>query len=158
MPPTVPIVPPEVFIDSGGFIALHVPEDAYHEAAISCRDQTLRFSRLYTSSAVIAETIAHIQRNNLLDQQSLHDLITDFLRPQKWISLLPVDDEVLTKSLHMVKARQDRNFSLVDATNIALMEKYRLDIIFSFDWFYEGFPIQRGYTNHFIKRVGPLAV
>ncbi len=154
MPSTVPIVPPEVFIDSGGFIALHVPGDAHHHAAINCRDQTLRFSRLFTSSAVIAETIAHIQRDHLLDQQNLDDLISDFLKPEKWISLLSVDDEVLMKSLKMVRERRDRRISFVDASNIALMEKYQIDIIFSFDGFYDGFPIQRGYNTRFIQRVG----
>ena len=155
MPPTVAIEPPRVFIDSGGFIALHVPGDAHHAAAIQCRDQTLRFSHLYTSSAVIAETVAHIQRDNLLDQQNLQDLIDDFLTPGKWgSSLLPVDDEVLMKSLRMVRERQDRRFSLVDATNIVLMEHHEIDNIFSYDGFFEGFPIQRGYNTRFIHRVG----
>jgi predicted nucleic acid-binding protein len=154
MPSPVPIVPPEVFIDSGGFIALHVPGDSHHQVAIACRDQTLRFSRLYTSSAVIAETIAHIQRDRLLDQQNLDDLISDFLRAEKWISLLSVDDGVLMKSLEMVRARRDRRFSFVDATNIALMEKYQIDAIFSFDGVYDGFPIQRGHNTRFIYRVG----
>ncbi len=153
MPSTVPIEPPEVFIDSGGFIALHVPDDAHHRAAVACRDETLRFSRLYTSSAVIAETVAHIQRDNLLDQQNLIDLISDFLRPQKWISLLPVDDEILTKSLQMVRERRDRRFSLVDATNIALMEKHQIEYIFSFDGSFDGVHIQRGYNVRYIQRV-----
>jgi predicted nucleic acid-binding protein len=155
MPPTVAIEPPRVLIDSGGFIALHVPTDAHHEAAIRCRDQTLRFSRLYTSSAVIAETVAHIQRDHLLDQNNLQDLIDDFLTPGKWgTSLLPVDDEISMKSLQLVRNRQDRRFSFVDATNIALMEKYQIDIIFSFDGFYDGYPIQRGHNTRFIHRIG----
>ena len=154
MPSPVPILPPEVFIDSGGFIALYVPGDAYHQAAISCRDQTLRFSRLYTSSAVIAETIAHIQHDHLLDQQNLHDLISDFLRFEKWISLLSVDDDVLMRSLQMVREMRDRRFSLVDATNIVLMEKHQIDVIFSFDGSYDGIPIQRGHNTRFIHRVG----
>jgi predicted nucleic acid-binding protein len=154
MPQTVSIEPPEVFIDSGGFIALHVPEDVHHQAAVACRDQTLRFSRLYTSSAVIAETIAHIQRDHLLDQQNLHDLVSDFLKPAKWISLLPVDDEALMKSLRMVRERLDRRFSFVDATNIVLMERHQIDIIFSFDGLYDGVAIQRGHNTRYIRRVG----
>jgi predicted nucleic acid-binding protein len=153
MPSPVPIVPPGVFIDSGGFIALHVPGDTYHQKAISCRDQTLSFSRLYTSSVVIAETIGHIQRDNLLDQQNLYDLISDFLRPEKWISMLSVDDDILMRSLQMVRDRRDRRFSLVDATNIVLMEKHQIDLIFSFDGLYDGFPVQRGHNTHFIYRV-----
>jgi predicted nucleic acid-binding protein len=156
MPPTVAIEPPRVFIDSGGFIGVHVPSDEHHDAAIRCRDQTLIYSRLFTSSAVIAETVAHIQRDHLLDQQNLQDLIDDFLNPEKWgISLLPVDDDVLKNSLRMVKERQDRRFSLVDATNIALMEKHQIETIFTFDSSYEGQTIHRGYNARFIQRVGP---
>jgi predicted nucleic acid-binding protein len=154
MAQTVPIEPPEVFIDSGGFIALHVPEDTHHQAAVARREKTLRFSRLFTSSAVIGETIAHIQRDHLLDQRNLHDLIGDFLSPVKWITLLPVDDEVLRKSLEMVKNRLDRRFSFVDAANIVLMEKHSIDIIFSFDSFYDGVSLQRGHSQRFIQRVG----
>ena len=140
-------------MDSGGFIALHVPGDAHHQAAIRCRNETLRFSRLYTSSAVIAETVAHIQRDNLLDIQNLDDFIADFLRAERWIGLLPVDDDVLMKSLQMVRERRDRRFSLVDATNIALMEKHQIDYIFSFDSYFDGVPVQRGYNVRYIQRV-----
>jgi len=155
MPPTVAIEPPRVFIDSSGFIAVHVPTDAHHEAALLCRDQSLRFSRLYTSSAVIGETVAHIQRDNLLDQHNLQDLIDDFLAPGKWgASLLPVDDEVSMKSLHMVRDRRDRRFSFVDAANIVIMEKHQIDIIFSYDGLYDGLPIQRGHNTRFIQRIG----
>lgn len=154
MPPPVPIEPPGVFIDSGGFIGLYVPGDAHHGAAIACRDQTLRFSRRYTSSAVIAETVAHIQHDHLLDQQNLQDVIADFLKPEKWISVLHVDDEVLVRALQMVKDRQDRRFSLVDATNILLMEKHWIDTIFSFDNAFECESIRRGHHTRFINRVG----
>ena len=155
MPPTVAIEPPRVFLDSSGLIAIHVPSDAHHEAAIQCRDQTLRFSRMYTSSAVIAETVAHIQHDHLLDQHNLQDLIDDFLTPGKWgASLLPIDDEVSMKSLRMVRDRQDRRFSFVDAANIVLMEKHHIDIIFSFDGSYDGVPIQRGHNTRFIQRIG----
>jgi predicted nucleic acid-binding protein len=82
--------------------------------------------------------IAHIQRDHLHDQQNLQDLIDDFLKPGKWGTLLlPVGDEVLMKSLRLVRDRQDRRFSLVDATNIALMEKHLIDNIFGFDGFYD---------------------
>ncbi len=155
MPPTVSIEPPGVFIDSGGFIALHVSGDAYHRQAIACRDRTLKFSRLYTSSAVITETVAHIQRDHLLDQQNLHDLINDFLQPERWISILPVDDSVLVQGLQLVKERNDRRFSLVDATNILLMEKHQIETIFSFDSLYDGESIRCGYNRRFVQRIGP---
>ena len=155
MPPTVPIQPPEVFIDTGGFLALHVPTDGQHAAAIACRDKTLQYSRLYTSSAVIAETVSHIQHDGLLDQQNLHDLIDDFLTPGKWgTTVLPVDDELVKKGLRKVKERQDRRFSLVDATNILLMEKHNIDIIFAYDSMYDGVSVMRGYTPRFIQRIG----
>lgn len=155
MPPTVSIDPPGVFIDTGGFVALHVPTDAYHAPAISCRDVTLRYSRLYTSSLVISETVAHIQRDHLLDQANLHDVIDDFLQPQKWLSVLPVDEDMMARSLQMVKDKNDRRFGVVDATNILLMERHHIDTIFSFDSFYDGVSLRRGYNTRFITRVGP---
>jgi predicted nucleic acid-binding protein len=155
MPSTVSIEPPRVFIDSGGFIALHVVTDANHAAAVACRDKTLLFSRLYTSAAVVSETVAHIQRDNLLNQQNLQDVIDDFLAPGKWgTSFLPVEPEVLMKSLRMVRERQNPRFSVVDATNLVLMEKHGIDIIFGYDTFYDGETVMRGYNTRFIQRIG----
>ena len=155
MPPTVPIEPPGVFIDSAGFIALYVSSDQHHQAAVACRDKTLKFSRRYTSSLVISETVAHIQRDNLLDQQDLADLINDFLKAEIWVAILPADDELLKKRLRLVKERSDPRFSLVDATNILLMEKHRIDTIFSFDSLYDGETVMRGFNARFIQRIGP---
>jgi predicted nucleic acid-binding protein len=152
MPATVAIEPPLVFIDSGAFIGLHVPDDAHHARAVACRDRVIRYSRLFTSALVISETLAHIQRDNLLDQQSLADVTGDFLRPEEWISILPVEG-VLTKSLQMVNERNDRRFSLVDATNVLLMEAHHIDIIFSFDAFYDGVSVERGHNTRFIQRI-----
>lgn len=149
----VPIKPPEVFIDSGAFIALHVPTDAHHQAAISRRDQTLQYARLFTSSVVVSETVAHIQRDALLDQRNLDSLIDDFLKSEKWVSLLPVEDEILLSALRMVKEERSTRFSLVDATNIALMEKYRIDLIFSFDGYYDTVSVQRGYNRRYLQRL-----
>ncbi len=143
------------FIDSAGFIGLYVSGDARHQEAITCRDQTLKFSRLFTSTAVMAETVAHIQRDHLVDQACLQPLIDDFLRYAEWVSLLPVDDEVLVAALKMVRERNERRFSLVDATNIVLMEKYQIDIIFSFDSLYDSISLRRGYNIRYITRVGP---
>lgn len=152
MPATVAIEPWRVFVDSGAFIGLHVANDAHHARAVACRDRVLLYSHLFTSALVISETLAHIQRDNLLDQQSLADVADDFLRPEEWISILPIDD-VLAKSIQMVKERNDRRFSLVDATNVLLMEKHRIDIIFSFDAFYDGVSVERGYGTRFLQRI-----
>ncbi|MGA9393206.1 MAG: PIN domain-containing protein [Candidatus Sulfotelmatobacter sp.] len=155
MPPTVlPITPPGVFIDSGGLIALNVPDDTYHLQAIQCWDQTLQFSRLYTSSAVVGETIGNIQRNRLLDQQSLYDLITD-LDTEGWMQLLTVDDAAARESLRMVKEKKDRRFSFVDATNIVLMERHEIEVLFSFDTYYDGVFLRRGFNQRPILRIGP---
>ena len=69
--------------------------------------------------------------------------------------MLPVDDALLMKSLRMVKERQDRRFSLVDATNILLMERHNIDIIFAFDTLYDGVSVMRGYTPSFIQKLSP---
>lgn len=153
MTPTVrAIEPPGVFIDSGGFIALHVSTDEHHAAAVACKDETLRFSRLYTSPNVISETIAHIQRDRLLDQQSLDDFITDMLQ-EGWIKILAVDDELALKALRRLKDNPHPRFSFVDAANIELMEQYQLGIIFAFDTFYEGAEIWHQHTKKYLKRI-----
>lgn len=143
------------FIDSAGFIALYVADDEHHQEAIACRERTLRFSRLYTSSAVVAETLAHIQRSHHIDQECLQRLIHDFLQINNWMTLLLVDKDASTQAMQMVRERNDRRFSFVDATNILLMEKHKIDIIFSYDTLYDGVDVRRGYNSQFITRIGP---
>jgi predicted nucleic acid-binding protein len=153
MPSTVPIEPPMAFIDTGGFIALYVPEDAHHQEALECREHTLKFSRLYTSSAVIGETIAHIQRDHQIDQGALSRFTQDIVERQKWITLLHANDDLTTRALEMVKIRNNRRFGLVDAMNILLMEAHRIDYIFAFDSLYDGQIVKRGHETRFISRI-----
>jgi predicted nucleic acid-binding protein len=158
MPPTVQIEPPVVFIDTAGFIALYVAADAHHQEAIACREQTLKYSRLYTSSEVISETIAHIQRDHQVDQACLLCFTEDILNHKDWITLLHVDDDLVSRAVELVRLRNNRRFSLVDATNVLLMEKQRIDIIFSFDSLYDGESVKRGHETRFLTRVPAPAV
>jgi len=153
MPPTVQIEPPAAFIDTGGFIALYVAADAHHQEAIACREQTLKFARLYTSSGVISETVAHIQRDHQVDQACLLRFTQDILDRQKWLSLLHVDDDLVARALERVRLRNNRRYGLVDATNVLLMEKHRIDIIFSFDSLYDGEAVKRGHEIRFLTRI-----
>jgi predicted nucleic acid-binding protein len=61
----------------------------------------------------------------------------------------------LGRALQLVKERNDRRFGLVDATNILLMEKHQIDVIFSYDSLYDGVSVRRGHENRFLTRVGP---
>jgi predicted nucleic acid-binding protein len=158
MPPTVQIEPPVIFIDTGGFIALYVEADTHHQEAITCREQTLKYSRLFTSSAVVSETVAHIQRDNQLDQACLLRFTQDILNREKWLNLLHVDDDLISRALESIRLRNNRRFGLVDATNILLMEKQRIDMIFSFDSLYDGETVKRGHETRFLTRVPTPAV
>lgn len=153
MPQTVPIEPPEVFVDSGGFIALYNPADTHHQTAIACRDLTLQYAHMFTSAAVIAETMGHFQRDNQIDQTIVTRFATDLLNPIPWIIKLPIDEEILREGLEKVRAVQNPRFSIVDATNIVLMEKNRIDLIFTFDAMYDGISVMRGYETRFLRRV-----
>jgi hypothetical protein len=113
---------------------------------------------------VISETVAHIQRDGLLDQQNLQDLLDDLIKPSGWrapflfgdalvLDVLLLDNDVLMRALRTVKQKQDRRFSLVDATNVVLMEKHQIDLIFTFDTYYDGVTVTRGHTVRFLQRV-----
>src|SRR5437870_3092338 len=103
------------------------PATAQQVSEIRLPENYTQVTGIYTTSTINAETVAHIQRDHLLDQQNFHDLIDYILQPQKWISLIAVDDDMLTQALRKVKERNDRRFSLVDATNIELMQKHQID-------------------------------
>jgi len=64
-----------------------------------------------------------------------------------------VDHEVTIKALKRLKQTPHPRLSFVDAANIVLMERERLDTIFTFDSFYGGIAIQHAHTQKYLTRI-----
>jgi predicted nucleic acid-binding protein len=124
-----------VFIDTGAFLARHLPGDTHHESAVLGWDRLgKRNVRCFTSNFVIDETLTLLARaagyrfaaeraRNLYTSRSL-----TILRPE-------LEDELAAVQLFTRYA--DRRVSFTDCVSFVLMKKRRMRTAFSFDRHYE---------------------
>jgi uncharacterized protein len=129
----------KVFGDTSGFFALLVRNDHMHvRAKLNFAYFAENCSRLLTSSFVLVETVALLQRR--VGLTAVHDF------QSKIIPLLEVTwvgNELYTRAIQRLFALNDRNISLVDCLSFEIMESRELTCAFSFDKHFEenGFSI-----------------
>lgn len=118
-----------VFVDTSAILALLVPSDVQHPAALTGFEKLrARDSSLVTSSYVLVETYALLSRRFGLD--AVRSFREDFapLLDVTW-----VDGELHDAGLDHQLAAGSRSLSLVDATSMVLLRRLRIDEIYSFD-------------------------
>lgn len=121
-----------VFVDSGGFFALLVQEDTLHPRAVALFQHANRERwQLVTTNAVVFETYAlllvrsHTGRQNAL--RFLDMLTEDAYR----IERVRRTDEAAAVAL--VRAHEDKTYSLCDALSFVVMERLGLTEAIAFD-------------------------
>ena len=121
-----------VFVDSGGFFALLARDDQFHERAreLFLRANSERWG-LVTTNTVVIETYAllltrsHGGRHNAI---GFLDMITsDAYQVER---IRKVDEE---KAMKLVRAHQDKTYSLCDALSFVVMERLRIREAIAFD-------------------------
>jgi predicted nucleic acid-binding protein len=121
-----------IFVDTSALYALMDANDKNHERAgaawTAWLDQPLQFA---TSNYVLLESVALIQhRLGMQAVRAFCEELTPVLR-MHWI-----DAELHATAFRMVMAVGQRDFSLVDATNVELMHRLGTRTIFAFDCHY----------------------
>jgi uncharacterized protein len=120
---------PEVFVDTSGLFAALDADDVNHApAAALFRDLLAGDTTLVTTSYVVAEATAVIQRRLgieaarrlLLDHASVFDIA--------W-----VDEDLHSRGVSAWLAARRRSLSLVDCVSFALMHELHLNTALTFD-------------------------
>ncbi len=121
-----------VFVDSGGFFALLAREDQFHDRAQSLfqRANDERW-RLVTTNVVVIETYTLL----LTRSQSGRDNAIRFLDMIKDDGynverVRKADEE---RAIALVRAHQDKAYSLCDALSFVVMERLRIQEAIAFD-------------------------
>ena len=128
-----------VFIDTSAFIAVLIADDMNHNKfAKTWRALIEQDERLVTSNYVIIETLALLQRHS--EMTTLHRFIEDILPA--------VVVEWIDENLHIVGTNSlimsgKRGPSMVDCVSFALMRKFSISNVFTFDRYFraQGFII-----------------
>ena len=114
-----------VFVDTAGYFALADHRDGNHSAALNVlRLLTTLHARSFTSNFVVAEL------HGLLLNRAGRDLAARILAE--------IDSSTITivrvsRKDEIIQQYADKEFSLVDATSFAIMERLRISQAFTFD-------------------------
>ncbi len=127
-----------IFADTSALFALLVHNDYMHIRARANLDYfSTHDVRLLTSSYVILETVALLQRRVSLAA------VSDFqMKIQPLLDVIWVDAEWHAKAMQRLLARADRALSLVDCLSFEIMEARGLTTAYTFDKHFE----ENGFT------------
>jgi predicted nucleic acid-binding protein len=123
--------PNRVFIDTGAFVALRNRSEREHKLARAMLKQLVEErALLFTSNYVFAETytalLVRLGRGEAIQWGKR-------FRAGETIELIRVDQEVEQQAWSMLESYTDKEWSYVDATSFALIERERLTAAFAFD-------------------------
>ncbi|MGY4707287.1 type II toxin-antitoxin system VapC family toxin [Candidatus Bipolaricaulota sp. J31] len=122
---------PEIFVDTGAWIALAVEDDAHHREAVRVYPELLkRRCRLLTTNLVVAETYI------LLRRAAGHGAAISFLEmieASPRIRKIYSTPEFEEKAFQILKRFSDQDFSFTDAVSFAVMRKEGIEEAFAFD-------------------------
>lgn len=124
-----------VFVDTGGFVALLVANDAAHARAAELFRQALRERwQLVTTNAVVMETYAVIlnrARNGRQVAIAFLDILSAPSLQALTVVRLSKSDEDAAAAL--VRAHDDKAYSLCDASSFVVMERLGITEAIAFD-------------------------
>jgi len=118
-----------LLVDSGAWYALADTSDRHHEQAKTFMAKEGSQHRLVTTNAVMWESWALL--NKRLGRESAM-LYWQQVR-ESGISVMVLDERDEEAAWHIAKAYPDQDFSLVDLTSFAVMERLGISMVWTFD-------------------------
>lgn len=127
-----------VFIDTCVFVAARNRSDVNHGRAVELLRAALRgeYGAMYTSDYVFDEavTVALVRTG----RPEIAIDIGEFILSSRRLRMLYVDRTILMDAWRIFRNYAGRGVSFTDATSIALMKRYNIDYIMSFDKHFDG--------------------
>ena len=127
-----------IFIDTGVFVAARNLRDINHQRAVELLEDVLRgrYGTAFTSDYVLDEavTVALVRTRRPDIAIRTGQLILSSPR----ISLIIVDKEIFMDAWERFKVLANRGLSFTDCTTLAIMDKYNMDYLLSFDRHFDG--------------------
>lgn len=125
--------PQPLFIDTSGFFARVVEDDANHEQATAVFEMIAtgrEYGPVFTSRYVLAE-LATL----LLYRSSHRDAVTALaeIRDSETITLLPVEPAIFTQTCEQFERYDDQSISFIDHLSGVLATTHDIQHIFAFD-------------------------
>lgn len=122
-----------VFIDSSAWISYNIINDSNHDQAATIF-LSVRTKPLFISFFIISEVITKVRK--IVGQKEANTLYQQFkkLEKRERLTILSINRDIIEEAVELLQKHPTPNtFSLTDATNIILMQQYKIPTLFSFD-------------------------
>ncbi|MDE1822359.1 MAG: type II toxin-antitoxin system VapC family toxin [Euryarchaeota archaeon] len=121
-----------IFVDTGAFFALTVPDDVHHAEAERMRREILagRHGRMLTSDQVLGEsyTILRFRRG-----VGAVRALVEGIRSSRSLEVVHLSEADHQASLDLMLGHPDKEWSFVDCTSFVLMRALKVSSAFTFD-------------------------
>lgn len=134
MPTSTAIKRAEVFVDTGGWIAVATEDDNYHRVATNYFESHLQAgTRFLTSDYVLDETLTRL-RYDLGHAAALRFWAQiEAAKTMDILEILRVDETIWSDALDIFGQFRDQKFSFTDCTSFVLAQSRSVDEVFAFD-------------------------
>ena len=123
----------QILVDSDAFVGRFFPNDAHHHHSLEL------FEKLENSESVLATTSAVIgETATVLSHRRGQDLAVQFLDVIKrsQMPIVHIDEQLHQRALALFEEQRDRGTSYTDCANVAVIQQFSIEMIFSFDQVY----------------------
>jgi predicted nucleic acid-binding protein len=121
-----------VFVDTGAFFALRVPEDRFHEhARVLYQRANVEHWRLITTNAVLIETYSLLLSRARGGRRTAIEFLDMIASDDYRVERTRITDE--QRAVALLRAHDDKTYSLCDALSFVVMERLRIKEAIAFD-------------------------
>lgn len=136
-----------VFVDTSAWYAAAAENDASHERAVRLLSE--HAGRLVTTDHVLVETWALARHRRNLDRA---DALIKTIIDQGLVEVLTATPDDIRAALRIGKLFSDQEFSLIDRTSWAVMQRHGIEEAIAFDVDFAvyryGLDLRRAFTVH----------
>lgn len=120
-----------IFIDTNVFVALEDISDSTHDKAVAISEYLVKQSgiKYFTSSEVVAETFT------VLSRKLGNEAVKLFLAKHQKSNIIDIflDEQLYKETVKRFVEIKKAKVSFVDCSNVIIMKRNKIGIIFSFD-------------------------
>ena len=127
---SLPNMAKRILIDADAFVALNNPADSNHKRATIINNYLTSINvSFFTSDPALGEAIT------IISQKVGHQKAIYFTRDmfEDIIIIIETDANLRKKAFEIFKKQTSKNISFTDCVNMAILEREKLNEIFSFD-------------------------
>lgn len=121
-----------VFIDSNYFCGIHNLDDTLHNKSKKFRHKLKdKNFKLFVSNYIVSEILTVLSQR--VGKTIANEFGANIYQKKGSIKILRTNREIELKSFKIFKKIKSKNFSFVDATNLALIKKHKINFLLTFD-------------------------